>query len=387
MDINTTTNSNSNLNIERISRNAEAQPIGKRVMVAMSGGVDSSVAAAILLEQGYETSGATLKLTNQTSCDINTRGRTCCSLEDIEDARSVALNLDIDYLVLNHTQDFKKQVIDRFVDAYKTGYTPNPCIDCNRYIKFASFFEQADLLGFDYLATGHYARVRYNETTGRHELMKGKDGHKDQSYVLYSLDQNQLAHTLFPLGDFDKPEIRDIADRLEFVNANKPDSQDICFVPDGNYRNFLESEGVVVDAGDFIDKQGNVLGRHKGIEAYTVGQRRGLGITADQPLFVISKDVENNTVTLGYEEDLFAPGLIADDMNWVSIPGLSEPITVSAKIRYSHREVEATLIPMDDGRVKVLFAKPQKAVTPGQATVFYHGDVVVGGGTIVEALL
>lgn len=371
---------------DKITRNSEAQAIGKRVMVAMSGGVDSSVAAAILLEQGYETSGATLKLTNQVSCDINTRGRTCCSLEDIEDARSVALNLDIDYLVLNHTQDFKTQVIDRFVNAYKTGYTPNPCIDCNRYIKFASFFEQADLLGFDYLATGHYARVRYNEETGRHELMKGRDSHKDQSYVLYSLDQKQLAHTLFPLGDYDKPEIRDIADRLEFVNSNKPDSQDICFVPDGDYRHFLASEGVVVDAGNFIDKEGNVLGQHKGIEAYTVGQRKGLGITADRPLFVIGKNVEENTVTLGNEEDLYAPGLVAADMNWVSIAELTEPLVVAAKIRYSHREVEATLYPLEGGRVRVIFAEPQKAVTPGQAAVFYHDDVVVGGGTIIEAL-
>lgn len=369
-----------------IARNAEAQAVGKRVMVAMSGGVDSSVAAAILLEEGYETSGATLKLTNQTSCDINTRGRTCCSLEDIEDARSVALNLDIDYLVLNHTQDFQTQVIDRFVNAYKNGYTPNPCIDCNRYIKFASFFEQADLLGFDYLATGHYARVEYNEATGRHLLKKGKDGHKDQSYVLYSLSQEQLAHTLFPLGEYDKPEIRDIADRLEFVNSKKPDSQDICFVPDGNYRHFLEEEGVVVAEGNFIDKSGKVLGRHKGIEAYTVGQRRGLGIASDQPLFVISKSVEHNTVTLGYEEELYVKGLIAHDINWISIPELTSEIHVGVKIRYSHREVPATVRPLADGRAEVIFNEPQKAVTPGQAAVFYDGDVVVGGGTIIEAI-
>lgn len=369
-----------------IARNAEAQAVGKRVMVAMSGGVDSSVAAAILLEEGYETSGATLKLTNQTSCDINTRGRTCCSLEDIEDARSVALNLDIDYLVLNHTQDFQTQVIDRFVNAYKNGYTPNPCIDCNRYIKFASFFEQADLLGFDYLATGHYARVEYNEATGRHLLKKGKDGHKDQSYVLYSLSQDQLAHTLFPLGEYDKPEIRDIADRLEFVNSKKPDSQDICFVPDGNYRHFLEEEGVVVAEGNFIDKSGKVLGRHKGIEAYTVGQRRGLGIASDQPLFVISKSVEHNTVTLGYEEELYVKGLIAHDINWISIPELTSEIQVGVKIRYSHREVPATVRPLADGRAEVIFNEPQKAVTPGQAAVFYDGDVVVGGGTIIEAI-
>ncbi len=372
--------------VEKIVRNTEAQAVGKRVMVAMSGGVDSSVAAAILLEAGYETSGATLKLTNQTSCDINTRGRTCCSLEDIEDARSVALNLDIDYLVLNHTQDFQTQVIDRFVNAYKNGYTPNPCIDCNRYIKFASFFEQADLLGFDYLATGHYARVEYDEKSGRYLLKKGKDGHKDQSYVLYSLTQDQLAHTLFPLGEYDKPEIREIADRLEFVNSKKPDSQDICFVPDGNYRHFLEEEGVIVAEGDFIDKNGNVLGRHKGIEAYTIGQRRGLGISSDQPLFVISKSVENNTVTLGYEEDLYAKGLIAHDINWISIEKLEEEIKVSVKIRYSHREVEAKVRPLDNGFAEVIFDEPQKAVTPGQAAVFYDGDVVVGGGTIIEAL-
>lgn len=376
--------------IKTITRNTNAQAVGQRVMVAMSGGVDSSVAAAILLEQGFETSGATLKLTNIVSCDINTRGRTCCSLEDIEDARSVALNLDIDYLVLNHTQDFRAQVIDRFIDAYKAGQTPNPCIDCNRYIKFASFFEQADLLGFDYLATGHYARVKYDEASGRHLLMRGKDSWKDQSYVLYSLTQDQLAHTLFPLGDYDKPEIREIADRLEFVNADKPDSQDICFVPDGNYRNFLEGEGVVVDAGDFVDKAGNVLGKHKGIEAYTVGQRRGLGITSDRPLFVIDKCVENNTVVLGYEEDLYAPGLIAEDVNWISIADLEGELEVSCKIRYSHSEVKATLKPIlnEDGskQVEVRFHEPQKAVTPGQASVFYQGDVVVGGGTIVRAL-
>lgn len=358
----------------------------KRVMVAMSGGVDSSVAAALLYEAGYETSGATLKLTDQTACDINTRGRTCCSLEDIEDARSTALNLDIDYLVLNHTQDFRSQVIDRFIDAYKTGNTPNPCIDCNRYIKFASFFEQAEMLGFDYLATGHYARVAYDESRGRYLLKKGLDHNKDQSYVLYSLTQDQLSRTLFPLGEFNKTQIREMADRLDFVNSRKPDSQDICFVPDGDYRNFLAGEGVVLDQGDFVDKEGNVLGKHKGIEAYTVGQRRGLGIASERPLFVIRKNVEDNSITLGFEEDLYVSGLIAEDINWISIPTLTEPIEAQIKIRYSHREVAATLNPMGDGRILVRFSEPQKAVTAGQAAVFYDDDIVIGGGTIVEAV-
>ncbi len=374
----------------------------KRVMVAMSGGVDSSVAAAILQEQGLQTSGATLKLTNQTSCAVGSRSRTCCILEDIEDARSVALNLGIEYFVLNHTQDFRAQVIDRFIRAYQEAETPNPCIDCNRYIKFESFFDQADILGFDYLATGHYAQVSYDETSGRYLLKKGKDHHKDQSYVLYSLTQKQLAKTLFPLGQYEKSEIREIALKHGFINAAKPDSQDICFVPDGNYRAFLESEGVVTKPGNFIDLEGKILGQHKGIEGYTIGQRKGLGISSDRPLFVVAKSAENNTVTLGREEDLYSPGLLASGLNWISIPELTAPMEVTVKVRYSQQDVPAVIMPVTTAssssvsvsvpvpakaaEVKVLFSTPQRAISPGQAAVFYQGDVVVGGGTIVEAL-
>ncbi len=357
-----------------------------RVMVAMSGGVDSSVAAALLREAGYRTSGATLKLTDQVACDIENRSKTCCSLEDIEDARSVALNLDIDYFVLNHTGDFQTHVIDRFVESYREARTPNPCIDCNRYIKFESFFEQAELLGFDYLATGHYARVDYDEASGRYLLKKGLDGHKDQSYVLYSLTQKQLSQILFPLGEYTKPQIREIAERYGFINSAKPDSQDICFVPDGNYRDFLASEGVVSTPGNFVDLKGQVLGQHQGIEGYTVGQRKGLGISSDRPLFVLAKNAGTNEIVLGEEKDLYSPGLIASDLNWISIPELAGPLDVEVKIRYSHGQVPATVEALADGRVAVRFAEPQKAVTPGQACVFYHGDTVVGGGTIEEAL-
>ena len=356
--------------------------MGKKVMVAMSGGVDSSVAAALLKEEGFDVRGATLKLFAGED-DAESATRTCCSLSDVEDARRVAHRMGFEHFVFNFKDDFRRCVMDKFVEAYLHGETPNPCIDCNRYIKFSKLLARARLLENEYIATGHYARIEYDAERGRWLLKKAADKSKDQTYVLYAMTQDELAHTLLPLGGLTKSEVRAMAEARGLINARKPDSQDICFVPDGDYAAFIErTTGERAQAGDFIDAQGHVLGRHAGVIRYTIGQRKGLGVTFGEPRYVVAKDAAANTVTLGRHEELFSDTLVAKDVNWIMIESLTAPMQVRAKARYKQPEVEATISPLDGGRVLCRFAEPQRAVARGQAVVFYQGDCVVGGGTI-----
>lgn len=357
----------------------------KKVMVAMSGGVDSSVALVVLKDR-YELIGVTLKLHDG---EYEQSGiKTCCSLSDIEDARQVASRFDIMHYVYNFKEQFNDKVIKNFIESYEQGLTPNPCIDCNRYIKFEGLLERAISLGCDYICTGHYARIEYNEESGRWLLKKAisSDGEndKDQSYVLYNLTQEQLSHILFPLGDMKKSEVREIAEKNGLVNADKPDSQDICFVPDGNYADFIErSTGKKSAIGDVKDINGKIVGRHNGLINYTIGQRKGLGIAFGKPTYVVGKDVSDNSLIVGSEQDLLRKSFYADDLNWISVPELYEPILCKAKTRYRMQEQPCVVYPEPDGRVYVEFDEPQRAITPGQRVVFYDGDIVIGGGIIV----
>lgn len=354
----------------------------KKAIIAMSGGVDSSVAALLTKESGDECIGATMKLYNNEDIGVH-REKTCCSLDDVEDARSVAYQMDMPYYVFNFTADFYTEVMDRFVEAYENGCTPNPCIDCNRYLKFDKMFHRMQEIGYDYIVTGHYARVEYDENRGRYLLKKAVDDTKDQSYVLYMLTQEQLAHVKLPLGGLRKDQVRVIAEEHGFINARKHDSQDICFVPDGDYAKFIEKyTGKKTPEGDFVDKEGNYIGRHKGIIHYTIGQRRGLGIPAASRLYVCEISPKTNTVVLGDNADLFSSELEADSVNLISVDNLSEPKRVTAKIRYRHKEQPATAWQTPDGILHVKFDEPQRAITKGQAVVMYDGDEVVGGGVI-----
>ncbi len=358
----------------------------KKVMVAMSGGVDSS-AALVVLKDNYELLGVTLKLHDG---EYEQSGiKTCCSLTDIEDARQVASRFGIMHYVYNFKELFGEKVINPFIRSYEQGFTPNPCIDCNRYIKFEGLLERAVSLDCDYVATGHYARVEYDDERGRWLLKKAisSDGEndKDQSYVLYNLTQEQLSHILFPLGGMTKAEVREIAERNGLVNADKPDSQDICFVPDGDYASFIErSTGRKSEGGDVKNTEGKVVGRHNGLINYTIGQRKGLGIAFGKPTYVIGKNTEDNSLIVGSEQELMKKSLIADDLNWISIPELAEPILCRAKTRYRMKEQPCVVYPEPDGRVYVEFNEPQRAITPGQRVVFYDGDIVIGGGVIMQ---
>lgn len=350
----------------------------KKVVVGMSGGVDSSVCAYLLKEQGYEVIGMTMQIWEK---DMSSEG-SCCGLSAVEDARRVCEMIDIPHYVVNFRQDFKTRVIDYFIDEYKNGKTPNPCIACNRYVKWESMLKKALMIGADYIATGHYASVINIEN--RYQLKRSKSLKKDQTYALYNLTQNQLKKTIMPLGDYTKEEIRQIAAKIGLLVANKPDSQEICFVPDDNYSKYIEdATGEVAVEGSFVNKAGEVLGKHKGIINYTIGQRKGLGITFGKPVFVTKIDATSNTVTLGDSEDLFATVIYAKDVNWMALAEFTEPFVAAAKIRYSHEPAEC-LVEMESGLLKCTFVQAQRAPTPGQAIVLYDGDLVIGGGTIVD---
>ncbi|MDR1630322.1 MAG: tRNA 2-thiouridine(34) synthase MnmA [Oscillospiraceae bacterium] len=354
-----------------------------RVLVAMSGGVDSSVAAFLLKEQGYDCIGATMRLFDNEDAGFS-REKSCCSLEDTEDARSVARRLSMPYYVFNFMGDFHTQVISRFADCYEKGGTPNPCIDCNRYLKFDRMLRRARELECEAVATGHYARIEQKD--GRRLLKKAEDKSKDQTYVLYAMTQDQLAHTLFPLGGMHKAQTRKIAEEQGFLNARKRDSQDICFAPDGDYAAAIARHtGKTYSPGKFVDRAGNVLGEHQGIIRYTIGQRKGLGLALPGPMYVCEKNVAENTVVLGRNEDLFSTELVAEDFNWILYETPPETLRVKAKIRYSQNEEDATVTPLPKNKVKLVFDRPQRAVSPGQAVVLYDGDYVVGGGTIVPS--
>ena len=338
----------------------------RKSMIAMSGGVDSTVAAFLAQGSGFECAGITLQL---------------CGNEQTEDARAAADRLGIPFQVIDAVDDFQEFVVKPFICAYEGGNTPNPCIQCNEHIKFGVLLEHALQLGFDCLVTGHYARIRQEK--GRYLLYKAADPTKDQTYFLAGLNQHQLAHTLLPLGELTKEQVRKIAQEQGFLNARKRDSQDICFIPDGDFAAFIRNyTGKTYPAGNFLDLNGKVVGRHNGAFAYTLGQRKGLGIALGEPAYVCAKDMTKNTVTVGPNEALFAKTLVAADWNWLPFPTLTEPMRVTAKARYRHAEQPATVYP--DGRVE--FDEPQRAMTPGQAVVLYDGDMVVGSGTITKVI-
>ena len=349
----------------------------KKALIGMSGGVDSSVAAWLILQQQFDCAGGTMRL-HDFGCGGN---------QDAMDAKAVAEKLGIPHYLFDFQPEFEEKVIRQFVNTYEAGLTPNPCIRCNAHLKFGSMLDQALEMGFDHVVSGHYARVRQDKASGRYLLYKAEDRSKDQTYFLACLNQQQLSHILFPLGSLTKTEVREIAEKQGLITARKRDSQDICFVPDGDYAAFLERyTGKTYPEGNYLDLNGNIVGRHNGAVCYTRGQRKGLGLAMGTPVYVYSKDMQANTVTVGPNEALFSSALRAKDWNWFPFPALVAPMKVTAKIRHSQHELAAYVYPEQNGFARVEFESPQRAITPGQAVVLYDGDDVVGGGTITDIL-
>jgi len=353
-----------------------------KVIVGMSGGVDSSVAAYLLKKQGYDVVGVTMQIWQEDDSEFIEESGGCCGLTAVDDARRVAESLEIPYYVMNFRDEFREQVIDYFVQAYIGGKTPNPCIACNRYVKWESLLQRVLAIGGEYIATGHYASI-VELPNGRYSICRSASLEKDQSYALYNLTQEQLKRTLMPCGAYSKEEIRKIAEELHLPVADKPDSQDICFVPDGDYATFIKNyANIDIPSGNFVSPNGTILGTHKGIIHYTVGQRKGLGIALGYPAFVLAIRPETNEVVLGNYEESFVPSLIAGEVNFMSIDGLTKPARFFAKIRYNHKGVWCTVEQTGADEICCTFEEPERAVTPGQAVVLYDGDYVVGGGTI-----
>ena len=359
--------------------------MSKKVVVGMSGGVDSSVAAWLLKEQGYDVMGVTMQIWQDEDTEVQEAEGGCCGLSAVDDARRVAMDLGIPYYVMNFKEEFRKNVMDYFVGEYVEGRTPNPCIACNRYVKWESLLRRSMAIGADYIATGHYAQID-RLPGGRYSLKTSVTASKDQTYALYNLTQDQLSHTLMPVGSYHKEEIRDMAERLGLPVAHKPDSQEICFIPDHDYASFIEEyTGRELPPGNFVDLDGNVLGRHRGITHYTVGQRKGLNLSMGRPVFVVEIRPDTNEVVIGDNNDVFTNVLRCDKLNWMAVDGLhGKSMEVTAKIRYSHKGSPCTIREIGEGMVECRFHEPVRAVTPGQAVVFYDGDYVAGGGTIIR---